>query len=117
MAIIGMFLQEGLTGSACGAGALYTVSPLRAIENELCVQAPVGFCDPAGFTADGNSSCGRVQPSFSLRGKGRVAASRGLSTLVARALGLLAARQDAGLVPERRVLQCRRQRLWEGLQS
>ena len=55
MAIIGMFLQDGLTGSAWGACALYTASPLRAIENELGVQAPVGFCDPAGFTADGNS--------------------------------------------------------------
>ena len=82
MAVIGMFLQDGLTGSACGACALYTVSPLRAIVNELGVQAPVGFWDPAGFTVVGNSSCGRVQPSSSLRGKGRVAASRGHSTLV-----------------------------------
>ena len=54
MAIIGMFLQDGLTGSACGACALYTASPLRSFDNELGVQAPVGFCDPAGFTADGN---------------------------------------------------------------
>ena len=62
MAIIGMFLQEGLTGSACGACALFPASPLRAFDNELGVQAPGGFCDPAGFTADGNyenfaSSC------------------------------------------------------------
>ena len=85
---IGIFLQDGLIGSACGACALYAISPLRAIENELGVQAPVGFGDPAGFTAEGNSTCERVQPSFSLRGKGRVAASRGLSTLVAGALGL-----------------------------
>ena len=55
MAIIGMFLEDGLTGSECGACALYTASPVRAIENEFGVQAPVGFCDPAGFTADGNS--------------------------------------------------------------
>merc|ERR1712054_202042 len=54
MAIIGMFFQDGLTGSAWGDWALYTASPLRAFENELGVQAPVGFWDPAGFTADGS---------------------------------------------------------------
>merc|ERR1712054_723623 len=54
MAIIGMFFQDGLTGSAWGDWANYTDSPLRAFENELGVQAPVGFWDPAGFTADGN---------------------------------------------------------------
>merc|ERR1719217_1621920 len=54
MAIIGMFFQDGLTGSAWGEWALYTASPLRAFENELGVQAPVGFWDPAGFTADGS---------------------------------------------------------------
>merc|ERR1712137_1462748 len=55
MAIIGMFFQDGLTGSAWGDWALYTASPLRAFENELGVQDPVGFWDPAGFTADGNA--------------------------------------------------------------
>merc|ERR1712003_320016 len=54
MAIIGMFFQDGLTGSAWGDWALYTDSPLRAFENELGVQAPVGFWDPAGFTKDGD---------------------------------------------------------------
>merc|ERR1719393_718685 len=54
VAIIGMFFQDGLTGSAWGDWALYTASPLRAFENELGVQAPVGFWDPAGFTADGS---------------------------------------------------------------
>merc|ERR1712137_492988 len=54
MAIIGMFFQDGLTGSAWGDWALYTASPLRAFENELGVQDPVGFWDPAGFTADGS---------------------------------------------------------------
>merc|ERR1719228_2634018 len=54
MAIIGMFFQDGLTGSAWGDWSLYTASPLRAFENELGVQDPVGFWDPAGFTADGN---------------------------------------------------------------
>merc|ERR1719476_615023 len=55
MAIIGMFFQDGLTGSAWGDWALYTGSPLRAFENELGVQDPVGFWDPAGFTADGST--------------------------------------------------------------
>merc|ERR1719409_1423125 len=53
MAIIGMFFQDGLTGSAWGDWDLYTASPLRAFENELGVQAPVGFWDPAGLSADG----------------------------------------------------------------
>merc|ERR1712203_1170883 len=54
MAIIGMFFQDGLTGSAWGDWALYTASPLRAFENELGVQAPVGFWDPLGMTKDGD---------------------------------------------------------------
>merc|ERR1719473_1892754 len=55
MAIIGMFFQDGLTGSAWGDWAAYTGSPLRAFESELGVQDPVGFWDPAGFTADGSA--------------------------------------------------------------
>merc|ERR1712045_620849 len=54
MAIIGMFFQDGLTGSAWGDWALYTDSPLRAFEDELGVQAPVGFWDPLGLATDGN---------------------------------------------------------------
>merc|ERR1712151_1081588 len=54
MAIIGMFFQDGLTGSAWGDWALYNASPLRAFENELGVQAPVGFWDPLGLSADGD---------------------------------------------------------------
>merc|ERR1712039_993934 len=54
VAIIGMFFQDGLTGSAWGDWALYDASPLRAFENELGVQDPVGFWDPLGFTADGD---------------------------------------------------------------
>ncbi|CAE7850988.1 FCPA, partial [Symbiodinium sp. KB8] len=50
MAIIGMFFQDGLTGSAWGDWANYTDSPLR----ELGVQAPVGFWDPLGLSADGD---------------------------------------------------------------
>merc|ERR1719311_1747019 len=55
MAIIGMFFQDGLTGSAWGDWALYTGSPLRAFESELGVQAPVGFWDPAGLSQDGDA--------------------------------------------------------------
>jgi len=55
MAIIGMFYQDGLTGSAWGDWDLYTDSPLRAFENELGVQAPVGFWDPLGLSKDGNA--------------------------------------------------------------
>ena len=47
-------MKDGLTGSAWGDWANYTASPLRAFENELGVQAPTGFWDPAGFTADGS---------------------------------------------------------------
>ncbi|CAE8634065.1 unnamed protein product [Polarella glacialis] len=54
MAIIGMFFQDGLTGSAWGDWALYTGSPLRAFEGELGIQAPIGFWDPLGYTADGD---------------------------------------------------------------
>jgi len=54
MAIIGMFYQDGLTGSAWGDWAQYTDSPLRAFESELGVQAPTGFWDPAGFVMDGD---------------------------------------------------------------
>merc|ERR1712078_512123 len=67
MAIIGMFFQDGLTGSAWGDWALYTGSPLRAFENELGVQAPVGFWDPLGFTADGNVSSFKRRRSVEIK--------------------------------------------------
>merc|ERR1712037_824375 len=56
MAIIGMFFQDGLTGSAWGDWANYTESALRAFENELGVQEPVGFWDPLGLAADGDTA-------------------------------------------------------------
>merc|ERR1711971_956331 len=48
MAIIGMFFQNGLTGSAWGDWANYTASPLRAVDlsSELGACAPLGFWDP-----------------------------------------------------------------------
>merc|ERR1712127_173468 len=98
MAIIGMFFQDGLTGSAWGDWALYTGSPLRAFENELGVQAPVGYWDPLGFTADGNvasfkrrrsveikhsrvcmmASIGYIQPEFTGKWPGFLSPSAGL---------------------------------------
>ena len=54
LCVAAVFSQDGLTGSAWGDWANYTASPLRAFENELGVQDPVGFWDPAGFTADGS---------------------------------------------------------------
>mmetsp|Transcript_53630 Transcript_53630/g.157884 ORF Transcript_53630/g.157884 Transcript_53630/m.157884 type:complete len:396 (-) Transcript_53630:208-1395(-) len=71
---MGMFFQDGLTGSAWGDWALYTDSPLRSgkfspgwstlpdfvkpksgLEGQLGEQAPVGFWDPAGFTSEGDA--------------------------------------------------------------
>merc|ERR1712241_1170090 len=54
VAIIGMFFQDGLTGSAWGDWALYTDSPLRAFEGELGIQPPFGFWDPMGMSSDGD---------------------------------------------------------------
>merc|ERR1719277_751776 len=86
VAIIGMFFQDGLTGSAWGNWAVYTDSPLRAFAEERDVQArrvqvarnffgaptpaykafdpateigvqdPVGFWDPLDFCADGDEA-------------------------------------------------------------
>merc|ERR1712174_152881 len=67
MAIIGMFFQDGLTGSAWGDWSLYTASPLRTFENELGVQDPVGFWDPAGFCSDGNAYSFKRRRSVELK--------------------------------------------------
>merc|ERR1712113_250287 len=72
MAIIGMFFQDGLTGSAWGDWSLYTASPLRAFENELGVQAPVGFFDPLGMTKDGDVEAFKRRRATELK-NGRVA--------------------------------------------
>merc|ERR1712039_400796 len=55
MAIIGMWFQNGLTGSAWGDWALYTDSPLRAtaapdFSKELGACPPLGFWDPLGLS-------------------------------------------------------------------
>jgi len=67
VAIIGMFFQDGLTGSAWGDWALYTDSPLRAATGDappapppfdpakqIGAMAPLGFFDPAGFSKVGD---------------------------------------------------------------
>merc|ERR1712051_97353 len=71
VAIIGMFFQDGLTGSAWGDWALYTASPLRAFDNELGVQDPVGFWDPLGLSADGDEATFKRRRSVELK-HGRV---------------------------------------------
>jgi len=54
-AIMGMFFQDGLTGSAWGDWSNYfDADALKAFENELGVQAPVGFWDPLGLAKDGD---------------------------------------------------------------
>merc|ERR550532_1321343 len=72
MAIIGMFFQDGLTGSAWGDWANYTDSPLRAFENELGVQAPVGYWDPLGFARDGDADTFKRRRASELK-HGRIA--------------------------------------------
>merc|ERR1719333_568908 len=66
-----MFYQDGLTGSAWGDWSLYADSPLRAFENELGVQAPVGFWDPLGLSKDGDEEGFRRRRATELK-HGRV---------------------------------------------
>jgi len=61
-----------LTGAAWGDWGLYTDSPLRAFENELGVQAPTGFWDPAGYSKDGDAAVFRRRRETELK-HGRVA--------------------------------------------
>merc|ERR1719330_1152691 len=67
VAIIGMFFQDGLTGSAWGDWALYTDSPLRAFESELGVQPPFGFWDPLGFSKDGDEASFKRRRSVEIK--------------------------------------------------
>ncbi|CAE7946324.1 FCPF, partial [Symbiodinium sp. KB8] len=64
MAIIGMFYQDGLTGSAWGDWANYTESPLRAAPDftqELGVTPPLGFFDPLGLSKYDNDEIAKQQ--------------------------------------------------------
>lgn len=71
MAIMGMMVQDGLTGGAWADWSYYTDSPLRAFENELGVQAPTGFWDPLGYTKDGDVEVFRRRREVELK-HGRV---------------------------------------------
>ena len=71
MAMIGMFFQDGPTGSAWGDWARYTASAPRAFESELGLQDPVGFWDPLGVTADGDLLAFKRRCSVEL-GHGRI---------------------------------------------
>eukprot|EP00434_Breviolum_minutum_P018326 symbB.v1.2.016170.t1/scaffold1226.1/size132380/6 len=88
MAIIGMFFQDGLTGSAWGDWANYTASPLRAFENELGVQAPVGFWDPVGFTADGDVAAFKRRRSVELK-HGRISMMATMGYITPEVVGKL----------------------------
>ncbi|CAE7441153.1 FCPA, partial [Symbiodinium microadriaticum] len=68
--------EDGLTGSAWGDWANYTAqssdSPLRAFENELGVQAPLGYFDPLGLSKDGDVETFRRRRESEIK-NGRVA--------------------------------------------
>merc|ERR1711920_307476 len=93
MAIIGMFFQDGLTGSAWGDWALYTASPLRFYggsssgyqsfdpATQLGVQDPVGFWDPLGFTSDGDEAAFMRRRSVELK-HGRVCMAASIGYIV-----------------------------------
>jgi len=81
MAIIGMFFQDGLTGSAWGDWANYTDSPLRAFENELGVQAPTGYWDPLGLGKDGDADVFRRRRESEIK-HGRIAMIASLGYIV-----------------------------------
>ena len=83
MGIIGLFFQDGLTGSPWGYWAGNPSSFWKAFENELGVQAPFGFWDPIGFTADGDVDAFKRRRATELK-HGRIAASseRALSSFV-----------------------------------
>merc|ERR1712032_1226974 len=96
MAIIGMFFQDGFTGSAWGDWSNYTDSPLRAFENELGVQAPVGFFDPLGLSSDGDTDTFKRRRETELKhGRISMLAAMGYITpeLVGKFPGLLSPTQ------------------------
>ena len=54
IALVGMYFQDGLTGSARSVWALFTGSPLMTFVNDPGVRTPVGSWDHLRFIADGN---------------------------------------------------------------
>jgi len=104
VAIIGMFFQDGLTGSAWGDWTLYTASPLRAAAEEasaaaaeeppapppkpvfnpmleLGVLPPLDYFDPAGFAKKGDEEGFRNLRAAELK-HGRVAMMAALGASV-----------------------------------
>ncbi|CAK9091890.1 unnamed protein product [Durusdinium trenchii] len=67
VAIMGMLFQDGVTGSPWGDFAIKQGSAWLAFESELGVQAPVGFWDPVGFTADGDVAAFKRRRSVELK--------------------------------------------------
>ncbi|CAE7444886.1 FCPF, partial [Symbiodinium pilosum] len=65
MAIIGMFFQDGLTGSAWGDWSLYTDSPLRASPEEIMLKGGMGSVGGGtgvgSFTGSSSSSSSSAQ--------------------------------------------------------
>merc|ERR1719386_32990 len=73
MAIIGMFFQDGLTGSAWGDWSLYTGSPLRGFDasSQPGVQAPIGFWDPLDLSGESDEATFKRRRAVELK-HGRV---------------------------------------------
>ena len=76
-------LQDGLTGSAFGDFAIKQGSAWLAFENELGVQAPVGFWDPVGFTSDGDVASFKRRRSVELK-HGRISMMATMGVSIAR---------------------------------
>ncbi|KAL9139147.1 hypothetical protein ACP0BX_008344 [Amphidinium carterae] len=63
MAIMGMFFQDGLTGSAWGDWSNFAASPLRAVDfsKELGALPPVGFWDPLQLSVCDDDELAKAQ--------------------------------------------------------
>ena len=96
MGIIGLFFQDGLTGSPWGYWAGNPSSFWKAFENELGVQAPFGFWDPIGFTADGDVDAFKRRRATELK-HGRIAASSESTLSAFVRFGAVRRRQHAGI--------------------
>ena len=75
--------QDGLTGNPFGDFAIKSGSYWLAFENELGVQAPVGFWDPVGFTSDGDVAAFKRRRSVELK-HGRISMMATMGVLTAR---------------------------------
>ena len=78
-------MQDGVSGSAWGDFAIKQGSAWLAFENELGVQEPVGFWDPAGFTADGDVATFKRRRSVELK-HGRISMMATMGPLLASVL-------------------------------